>query len=115
MKLQTIKSMDGRDEYVLLPVAVYQALKHEIDGQLAKEGTEDEFAPFVLEDYIDNPVALARIRAGLTQKQLAEQLGVSQAYVSKIERQEKVTAALLDRVNEALLPLDPETENRRIR
>lgn len=107
MKLQTIKSVEGRDEYVLLPVAVYQALKHEIDDRLAQEQKEDKFVPFVLEDYVENPIALARIRAGLTQKQLAERLDVSQAYVSKIERQEKVSGALIGRVNKALAQVAP--------
>jgi DNA-binding XRE family transcriptional regulator len=74
MRLQTIKSADGKDEHV----------------------------PFVLEDYVDNPVALARMKASLTQQELAEHLGVSQAYISKIERQDKVTPALLDRVAKAI-------------
>ena len=34
MNLQTIKSMDGKVEYVLLPVAAYQALRHQITEQL---------------------------------------------------------------------------------
>lgn len=107
MKLQTIKSSDGRDEYVLLPVAVYLDLKHEIDDRLAQVPSDNEFVPFVLADYINNPVALARIQAGLTQKQLAARLNVSQAYVSKIERQVKVTAALCGRVNQALSSATP--------
>lgn len=104
MNLQKIKSLKGKDEYVLLPVAVYKALKDEIDNELAHKGksSDDEFVPFVLEDYVDNPVALARMKAHLTQEQLAERLGVSQAYVSKIERQDKVTAKLLERVRKVL-------------
>lgn len=106
MRLQTIKSADGKDEYVLLPVAVYRALKGEIEDKLAhrfpKGKAADEYVPFVLEDYVDNPVALARMKARLTQQDLAERLGVSQAYISKIERQDKVTPALLDRVAKAI-------------
>lgn len=106
MRLQTIKSADGKDEYVLLPVAVYHALKGEIEDKLAhrspKRKAADEYVPFVLEDYVDNPVALARMKAHLTQQELAERLGVSQAYISKIERQDKVTPALLDRVAKAI-------------
>jgi transcriptional regulator with XRE-family HTH domain len=64
--------------------------------------TEDKYVPFVLGDYVDNPVALARMKAHLTQKQLAGRLGVTQAYISKIERQDKVTPALLDRVARAI-------------
>jgi len=106
MRLQTIKSADGKDEYVLLPVAVYRALKGEIEDKLAhrspKRKAADEYVPFVLEDYVDNPVALARMKAHLTQQELAERLGVSQAYISKIERQDKVTPALLERVVKAI-------------
>lgn len=103
MNLQTIKSIDGKDEYVLLPVTIYKALQEEIDDELA--GLEaaaekgEAYVPFVLEDYVDNPVALARMKAHLTQKKLAEQMGVTQAYISKIERQDKVTPQLLARVN----------------
>lgn len=105
MNLQRIKSLAGKDEYVLLPVAVYEALKDEIRNELAqakKALAADEYVPFVLEDYVANPVALARMKARLTQKQLAERLKVSQAYISKIEGQGKVTTSLLGRVHEAL-------------
>lgn len=106
MSLQKIKSLNGKDEYVLLPVAVYEALKHEIEGELAhpklKTVADDEYVPFDLEDYVDNAVALARMKAHLTQKQLAKRMEVTQAYISKIERQDKVTPALLGRVNKAI-------------
>jgi len=106
MNLQKIKSANGKDEYVLLPIAVYEALKDQIRVKLAhpkvKVAANDEYAPFVLEDYIDNPVALARMRAHLTQKQLAERMGVTQAYISKVERQDKVTPMLLERAIKAI-------------
>ncbi|MDI6746544.1 MAG: helix-turn-helix transcriptional regulator [Rhodocyclaceae bacterium] len=105
MNLQKIKSANGKDEYVLLPVAVYEALKNEIQDELAhpkvKTGRDNEFVPFILEDYVDNPVALARMKAHLTQKQLAERMGVTQAYISKVERQDKVTPMLLERTIKA--------------
>lgn len=101
MTLQTIKSMDGKDEYVLLPVAVFKALEEEIVEQL-EHLNEGGYVPFLLEDYVDNPVALARMKAHVTQKKLAERMGVSQAYISKIERQESVTPALLKRVKAVL-------------
>lgn len=106
MNLQKIKSSNGKDEYVLLPVAVYEALKNQIQDELAhpkvKTGRDDEFVPFVLEDYVDSPVALARMKAHLTQKQLAERMGVTQAYISKVERQDKVTPMLLERAIKAI-------------
>jgi ribosome-binding protein aMBF1 (putative translation factor) len=82
MNLQTIKSIDGKIEYVLLPVDTYRLLKKQIDQ--VTDSAED-YIPFELEDYVQNPVALARIRADLTQEELAERLKVSQAYISKIE------------------------------
>ena len=106
MNLQTIKSLDGKDEYVLLPVAVYRALKEEIEDEITGlEGSAEndgEYVPFVLDDYVDNPVALARIKAHISQKELAERMGVSQAYISKVEAQGKVTPKLLSRVQAAL-------------
>jgi ribosome-binding protein aMBF1 (putative translation factor) len=109
MNLQTIKSLDGKEEYVLVPIAVYRALKADIESKVAKlkkkpakaGGAKDgDYVPFVLEDYVENPVSLARIKAGLSQAELAERLGVTQAYISKVEAQEKVSAKLLQRVSD---------------
>lgn len=111
MNLQTIKSLDGKEEYVLVPVAVYRALKADIESKVAKlkkkpakasGGKDGDYVPFVLEDYVDNPVSVARIKAGLSQAELAERLGVSQAYISKVEAQENVSAKLMQRVSGAL-------------
>jgi DNA-binding XRE family transcriptional regulator len=58
-----------------------------------------EFVPFVLSEYIKNPVRLKRIEAGLNQKELAKLLGVTQGYISRIEsRNFQVPAALLAKV-----------------
>jgi ribosome-binding protein aMBF1 (putative translation factor) len=95
MNLQIIKSIEGKAEYVLLPIKAYQALKHQIDRILTQDA---DFEIFNLEDYVTNPVALARIRADLTQEELAEKMGVSQAYISKLESQEKVSAKVLAKV-----------------
>ena len=109
MTLQKIKSIQGKDEYVLLPIAVYRALKDQIEKELAaceaNQDDEQAYEPFVLEDYVDNPVALARIKAGITQEQLAQRLGVSQSYVSQMERRNNITSKMLERVRAAI----PET------
>jgi len=106
MTLQKIKSIDGKDEYVLLPVVVYQTLKDQIEKALTTYETgqdnEQAYVPFVLEDYVDNPVAIARIKAGITQRQLAQRLGVSQAYISQVERRTNVTNKMLERVRSAV-------------
>lgn len=106
MSLQTIKSLDGKEEYVLVPVAVYRALKDDIEDKVAKlrkrSAKDGDYVPFVLEDYVDNPVSIARIKAGWSQAELAERMGVSQAYISKVEGQDKVSAKLMQRVTGAL-------------
>lgn len=102
MNLQTIKSLDGKVEYVLLPVAAYKALRHQITEQLRHTQVNEDYEVFDPADYVDNPIALARIQAGLTQEELAKLMAVTQAYISKIENQENVSIKLLNKVHEAL-------------
>lgn len=102
MNLQTIKSLDGKVEYVLLPLAAYKALRHQITEQLRHTQVNEDYEVFAPADYVDNPVALARIQAGLTQEELAKLMAVTQAYISKIENQEKVTPKILNKVKMAL-------------
>lgn len=97
MNLQRIKAIDGRDEYVLLPVGAYEFLKKQIDQVLNQDYTK-----FELEEYVKNPVAIARIHAGLTQEELAERLEVSQAYISKIENQLTVPLKLMQKIKTKL-------------
>ena len=104
MNLQTIKSMDGKVEYVLLPVTAYHALRRQITEQLKYSQENEDYEMFDPADYIANPVAIARIQAGITQEDLAKLMGVTQAYVSKIENQDKVTPKLLNKVRVALDP-----------
>lgn len=73
--LQTIKSMDGKLEYVLLPIAVYKVLRQEISKQLNRSQEDEDYEVFDPADYINNPIALARIQAGLTQEELARVVG----------------------------------------
>ncbi|MEY3182501.1 MAG: hypothetical protein RLZ35_486 [Pseudomonadota bacterium] len=99
MNLNTIKAVDGQ-EFVLLPLSCYQRLKNQIDSYIEKE--KQEYVPFVLEDYIDNPIALVRIQAGMTQQQLAVLLNVSQAYVSKLESSQRVSSKMMLKVNQVI-------------
>jgi len=106
LNLQVIKSISGKPEFVLIPVSVYNALREQIEDELAGlESRADkggDYVPFVLGDYVDNPIALARIKANMTQKELAKRLKVTQAYISKVEHQTKVTPKLLAKVKAAL-------------
>ncbi len=103
-ELQTINSTSGKPEYVLLPMSVYQALHQVIDRELQKLKLPeaDDYIPYDPSDYVDNPVALARLRAHDRQEELARLLDVTQAYISKVEHQENVTPKLVARVKEVL-------------
>jgi len=103
MNLQIIKSIEGNAEYVLLPVNIYKLLREEINNALNKKYSKDDYVPFELADYVDNPVAFARINASMTQRELAKRMEVTQAYISKLEAQDEVTAKVLKKVQAALL------------
>jgi len=102
MNLQTIKSIHGQVEYVLLPIKTFNILRHEIMDQLEKTEPHDDYELFNLADYVDNPVARLRIESGVTQEALARLMSVTQAYISKIENQEKVSAKVMKKVIEAI-------------
>lgn len=83
--------------FVVIPYSDYV----ELTGTAKSE--DDEYVPFVISDYIKNPIRIARIEAGLSQAQFAERLGVTQGYVSRIEgRNFKATDKLMIKVNQAL-------------
>lgn len=98
MNLQTIK-LNGQ-EFVLIPATCYKANKQLFDDLVItpEDDEESEYIPFVLEDYFKNPVALARIRRRITQKQLAKLLKCSQSYVSQLEKKDNVSNAVMDKV-----------------
>ena len=108
MNLQVIKSVEGKDEYVLLPISIYKALSEQIQARMKKIKNKIDYVAFDPADYVDNPIALARIKAGLTQEELARHMKVTQAYISKIEAQDKVTVKMLQKVKIALLEVDNE-------
>ncbi|HLB42352.1 MAG TPA: helix-turn-helix transcriptional regulator [Gammaproteobacteria bacterium] len=102
MTLQIIKSIDGKAEYVLLPVNIYNTLRSEIKEALKKKYSSEDYVSFELTDYVNNPIALARINAGITQETLAKHMNMTQAYISKLETQSKVTAKVLKKVKAAI-------------
>jgi DNA-binding XRE family transcriptional regulator len=63
---------------------------------------EGKLVPFDVARYISNPMKAARIKAELSQEELAVRMGVSQAYVSKLEKARKVSPKVLHQVSLAL-------------
>ncbi len=77
------------------------ALAAEAKSVLA-DPVEGELVPFDVARYISSPVKAARIKAELSQEDLAMRMGVSQAYVSKMEKARKVSPKVLHQVGMAL-------------
>jgi DNA-binding XRE family transcriptional regulator len=89
---------NDKPTFVVIPYADYV----ELTAESANED-DNEYIPFVLSDYINNPIRVARIQAGLTQQEFAQRLGVTQGYVSRIEgRNFKVSDKLMTKVKSTL-------------
>jgi len=88
---------NGKPAFAVLRFEDYAALAGRTNG------ADDELIPFAVGDFMRNPLRALRVEAGLRQEQLAEYLGVSQGYVSRIEgRNFKVTDTMLERVKQAV-------------
>jgi hypothetical protein len=66
MNLQIINSTEGKPEFVLVPIKLYEQLPDMIRANWPTDEAS-EYAPFILEDYTTNPVALARMKSHRTQ------------------------------------------------
>jgi ribosome-binding protein aMBF1 (putative translation factor) len=62
----------------------------------------EDYISFDPANYIQNPIALARIRAPLSREELAQRLGISVFYLGKIERSTQVREKMLARVKGVL-------------
>lgn len=94
---------EGKPAFAVIPYDEYVALTGNKVRKPKSKSKEGELVPFVLSDYINNPIRVARVEAGLTQQELAKRLKVTQGYISKVEgRNFEVTPALLDRVGKAI-------------
>jgi len=82
--------------FVVIPYDDYLELTNQ-------DKEQDEFIPFKLDDYIQNPIRVARIQANLSQQELAERLNVTQGYISRIEgRSFKVSDKLMHKIKSVL-------------
>jgi len=106
MNLQTINDIHGKTEYVLIPVQVFEALKEQIEDELAGleawADQEEDFVDFNPADYVENPVALARIQAHVKQVDLARHMQVTQSYISKLEHADHVSDEAIQKISAAL-------------
>lgn len=107
MSIQVIKKKQKAD-YVIIPYDEFIAYANEdlIDAayiqDILSDPVEGEIMDFDFGDYVDNPVHLRRLKAGLTQKELAEKMGVTQAYVSKLEKSDSISAKALKKVSDLM-------------
>jgi DNA-binding Xre family transcriptional regulator len=105
---QIIKDLSGRDQFVVIPYSVYERLRERIDAEYGAQRQSVAVSSAMEDDEqlgtmpFRNPVTLMRQRAGLKQKELAEALGITQAYVSKMENAETVSPRFLGKVRAAL-------------
>ncbi len=107
MSIQVIKKKRKAD-YVIIPYDEFLSYADEdlIDSAYVQEVLSDpndgEIVDFNFADYVDNPIHLCRLNAGLTQKELAENMGVTQAYISKLEGAHRVSPKALKKVSSLL-------------
>ena len=99
---------DGDTTHVLVPIEEYERLvkAETVDRILAKlEDPKTEWvdADDLAIEFATESVVKARKAAGLTQKQLADRLGVPQSQISRIERNpDRTTVRTLKRIAKAL-------------
>jgi len=107
MSIQVIKKKQKAD-YVIIPYNEFLKYADEdlIDSAYIQEILSDpadgEIIDFNFEDFVNNPIHLRRLKAGLSQKELAEKMNVSQAYISKLEKMETVSAKAVKKVSDSI-------------
>lgn len=86
----------NKPAFAVIPYADYMAL-------VGGASDDNEFVPFALGDYIQNPIRVARIEANLSQQDLADRINVTQGYISRIEaRNFKVSDKLMHKIKTVL-------------
>ena len=74
-------------------------------GLEARAEPEEDYVDFDPADYVDNPVALARMKAQVKQIDLARYMKVTPSYVSKLEHADQVSDEAWQKVKAALQEL----------
>lgn len=86
----------NKPAFAVIPYADYIKL-------VGNSSDDNEKIPFLLANYILNPIRVARIQANLSQQNLAERLKVTQGYISRIEgRNFKVSDKLMLKIKSVL-------------
>jgi ribosome-binding protein aMBF1 (putative translation factor) len=68
--------------------------------RLMNDPVEGKSEVLNLSEFFDNPIKIARIKLGLTQKELAEKLGVSQPYIAKAEKGIEYPKSLMEKIEQ---------------
>lgn len=84
-------------------VELIEAVENAMDNLYADLVEDEPIDDFDLAHYIKNPVKVMRIKARLTQKELAALMDCSQANISQIEKKDTVSAETIRRVEMAIL------------
>jgi ribosome-binding protein aMBF1 (putative translation factor) len=100
---------NGRVEWILVPPDEYERLvKADMIEEAANQNADDADTEWVDADDLAlglaaDRISRARKAAGLTQKQLADKLGIPQSQISRIERNpDRTTVRTLKRIAQAL-------------
>jgi len=73
-----------------------------LSGLEAWVDQEEVYVHFDPADYVENPVALARLQAQVKQSDLSRYMEVTQSYISKLEHADQVSSEALQKVKAAL-------------
>ncbi len=93
MSVQVIRR-NGKREWAVIPYDEYERLRDAAelaeDAELARKALErnEEFFPVEVVDRLlggENPIRVFRNHRGMTQRQLAKDVGIDPAYLSQIE------------------------------
>jgi ribosome-binding protein aMBF1 (putative translation factor) len=81
-------------------------LNNQIENELVEleawADEDEDYIDFAPADYVENPVALARLQAQVKQVDLARHMKATQPYISKLEHADQVSNEALQKIKAAL-------------